>query len=112
MFHVTLIDLIITILASFRFTHLVVFDDITSFMRKPFITTSILENSSGEPEQKIEIKGRGIRHFIGSILSCYWCCGIWCSLLIVVLYFYFPVTFPLLLILAVAGGAAIIESKI
>ena len=112
MFQVTWIDLIIIILASFRFTHLVVFDDITSFIRKPFITTSIVKNASGDLEQNIEIKGTGLRHFIGSILSCYWCSGIWCSLLVVLIYFYFPVTFPLFLILAVAGGAAIIESKI
>ncbi|MCM3568569.1 DUF1360 domain-containing protein [Neobacillus mesonae] len=112
MFHVTWIDLIIIILASFRFTHLIVFDDITSIIRKPFVTTSNEKDALGELVQNIEIRGTGIRHFIGSILSCYWCCGLWCSIVVVLIYFYFPVTFPIFLILAVAGAAAVIESKI
>jgi hypothetical protein len=112
MFHVNWIDFIIIILATFRLTHLIVLDEITAFIRKPFINVSYIENSSGELEPNIEIKGTSIRHFIGSILSCYWCSGIWCSLFVVLVYFYFPVTFPVFLILAVAGGAAILESKI
>ncbi|WP_312469781.1 DUF1360 domain-containing protein [Neobacillus sp.] len=112
MFHVNWLDFIIIILASFRLTRLIVFDDITAFIRKPFITISMIENSSGDLEPNIEIKGTGFRHFMGSLLSCYWCSGFWCSLIVVLIYFYFPITFPLILILAVAGAAAIIESKI
>jgi hypothetical protein len=112
MFHVNWIDLFIIILASFRLTHLIVFDEIAAFIRKPFISVTIIENSSGELEQNIEIKGTGIRHFIGSLLSCYWCSGLWCSLFVVLLYCFFPITFPIFLVLAVAGAAAIIESKI
>src|SRR5213080_3000003 len=112
MFDVNWIDLFIIILASFRLTHLIVFDEIAAFIRKPFISVTIIENSSGELEQNIEIKGTGIRHFIGSLLSCYWCGGLWCSLFVVLIYCFFPITFPIFLILAVAGAAAIIESKI
>lgn len=112
MFHVNWLDLIIIILASFRLTHLIVFDEIAAFIRKPFLNISNSKSSSGELEQIVEIKGTGFRHFIGSLLSCYWCSGIWCSLFVVLVYCYFPITFPVFLILAVAGGAAIIESKI
>lgn len=111
MFHVNWMDFIIIILASFRLTRLIVFDDITAFIRKPFITISTIENSSGDLEPTIEIKGTGLRHFIGSLLSCYWCSGLWCSLIVVLIYFYLPITFPIFLILAVAGAAAIIETK-
>jgi hypothetical protein len=112
MFQINWIDLIIIILATFRLTHLIVFDEITSFIRKPFITVTIIENSLGELEPKVEIKGTGLRHFIGSLLSCYWCSGLWCSIFVVIIYCCFPFTFPVFLILAVAGGAAILESKI
>lgn len=112
MFHVNWFDLFIIILASFRLTHLIVFDEIAAFIRKPFISISTVENSNGELEQNLEIKGTGIRHFIGSLLSCYWCTGLWCSLFVVIIYWYFPITFPIFLVLAVAGAAAILESKI
>lgn len=112
MFYVNGMDFIIIILASFRLTHLIVFDEIAAFIRNPFISISTIKDSSGELVQKVEIKGKGFRHFIGTLLSCYWCSGIWCSLFVVLVYCYFPITFPLFLILAVAGAAAIIESKI
>lgn len=112
MFDVDWIDLFIIILASFRLTHLIVYDQITSFIRKPFLSVTVVENASGQIEEHLEIKGTGIRHFIGSLLSCYWCTGLWSSLFVVFIYFYFPLTFPIFLILAVAGAAAIIESKI
>jgi hypothetical protein len=112
MFHVDWFDLVILILASFRLTHLIVFDQITAFIRKPFISVIVVENESGEWEERIEIKGTGLRRFIGTLLSCYWCSGIWCSLAVVIIYFYFPVSFPIFLVLAVSGAAAVIESKI
>jgi hypothetical protein len=33
-------------------------------------------------------------------------------LAVVIIYFYFPVSFPIFLVLAVSGAAAVIESKI
>ena len=105
------LDFFILILATFRLTHLIVFDEITSFIRKPFLTATIQENASGQLEEIIEIKGSGLRHFIGSLLSCYWCVGFWCSLITVLTYYYFPAAFPILLVFAVAGAAAFIESK-
>lgn len=112
MFHINWMDFLIIILATFRLTHLIVLDEIAAFIRKPFIDVSFIENSNGELEPNIEIKGTGVRHFIGSILSCYWCSGIWCSIFVVLVYFFFPITFPVFLILAVAGAAAVIESRL
>jgi hypothetical protein len=112
MYSLNWIDLFIVILASFRLTHLIVFDKITSFIRRPFFSVKIEENDFGQLEEKIEMKGTGIRNLIGSLLSCFWCVGFWCSLFVVFIYFYFPFTFPFFLVLAVAGAAAVIESKI
>lgn len=112
MYSLNWVDLFIVILASFRLTHLIVFDKITSFIRRPFFSVKIEENEFGQLEEKIEMKGTGIRHLIGSLLSCFWCVGFWCSLFVVLIYFYFPFTFPFFLVLAVAGAAAVIESKV
>ncbi len=112
MFDIAWMDFLILILASFRLTHLLVFDEIASFIRKPFITVIFEEDELGRKEETLQIKGTGIRHFIGSMLSCYWCTGVWVSLGVVFLYFYIPVLYPLFIVLAVAGAAAIIESKV
>jgi hypothetical protein len=105
------IHFVILILASFRLTHLIVFDEITSFIRKPFLTVSFEPDESGQILRKVDIKGSGLRYQIGLLLSCYWCVGVWSSLGIVALYSFYPVTFPLFVVLAVAGAAAVIEAK-
>lgn len=101
----------VLVLASFRLTHLIVFDEITSCLRKPFLTVVYEPDESGQIVRQVDIKGTGFRYWIGLLLSCHWCVGIWSSAVIVVLYLYVPIAFPLLLVLAVAGAAAAIESK-
>ncbi len=99
-------------LASYRLTHLIVFDEIVSFIRSPFLNVSYEQDHNGQVIRHVEIKGTGVRYWIGSLLSCYWCVGLWSSITIVLLYMFFPVLFPLWLILAIAGAAAIIETKV
>ena len=106
------IQFIVLILASFRLAHLIVFDKITAFLRDQFITVIKEVDAGGKETLKTEIKGEGWRYWVGSLLSCYWCVGVWTSLLVVILYWLFPITFPALLVLAIAGGASIIESKL
>ena len=96
--------------AAFRLTRLVVYDKITTLLRKPFLQReeNILED--GTVEVLISIKGKGIRYAVGSLLSCYWCVGIWsAALLYAGWYFYYAIFMPLIIILAVA---AIIETII
>jgi hypothetical protein len=113
MIEISWIHLVILILASFRLTHLIVYDNVTWFLRKPFLTISNITDENGRMIQRIEIKGKGVRYWIGSLLVCHWCVGIWSSLFIVVLYnFLPPVTFFLILSLAVAGIASIIEIQL
>ncbi|MED0674308.1 DUF1360 domain-containing protein [Aneurinibacillus thermoaerophilus] len=105
------IHLVILIFASFRLTHLLVFDEITSFIRAPFLAITHEEDVDGQTIQHIEIKGTGLRRLIGKLLSCYWCVGIWSAALVVTLYWFLPTSFIFLVILAIAGAAALIESK-
>jgi hypothetical protein len=110
LFTISWIHLTILALASFRLTHLLVYDDITSFLRKPFLSVTYTTDQNGAISQQIEIKGKGLRYGIGSVLSCHWCTGMWSSIAVVALYVYAQVLFPLLIILAIAGIAAIIET--
>jgi hypothetical protein len=106
-------DFILMVLASFRFTRLVVYDTITNFMRAPFHNSVEETLPDGTSETYIEIKGDGIKYWIGELLSCHWCIGIWSSIIIYTNYLLFPIyAIPVITILAIAGCASIIQSYI
>lgn len=81
------VDLALLILASYRLTHLVVFDRITAPVRN------------------------ALKRWLGPLVSCFWCGGVWISAGLVAGFAYWPVLFwPLVLIFAVAGGQSFLES--
>jgi len=93
-------------LASFRLTRLIVFDKITEFIRSPFFDEVIEDD-----EVYLVVKPKGIRKWIGELLSCYWCTGIWVSAFLVAGHtFFLDIFTPLTLILAIAGIASVIET--
>ncbi len=110
MFHISFFEFVILSIASFRLTRLIVFDSITSFLRKPFHEIVEETNEEGIVETYLQIKGHGVRYWIGELLSCYWCVGIWSSFFLVVGYLLFPIFAPFVIVLAIAGVAAIIET--
>lgn len=78
-------------LASYRLTHLLVFDSITEPIRQWF-------------------EERG---WLGDLIGCYWCCGVWVSGALVGLLMLWPVPARvIILILAVAGGQSLIETLV
>ncbi|WEG15919.1 DUF1360 domain-containing protein [Alkalihalophilus pseudofirmus] len=108
---VSLFEFFLLSFAVFRFTHLIVLDEITDFMRRPF--TAVVEeiDENGEVYQYIEGKGSGIQKWIGNLLNCYWCFGVWASILLYAGFVLFPVIFtPVIYVLAIAGVAALIET--
>lgn len=105
------LELVLMILASFRLTRLVVFDKITSFIRKPFHHEVEETDSNGETITYIEIKGSGLRYWIGELLSCYWCTGIWCAAILLGLLYVWPIGGEVIItLLAIAGAAGIMEA--
>jgi hypothetical protein len=108
---ITLLNLLILSLASFRLTRLLVFDKITEFIRNPFFNEITELNEDGVTEVYYLPKEKGIKKFFGELLSCYWCTGIWASAGIVGLTLLFPdLSFPIIQIFAVAGLASILEA--
>ena len=108
---ITFLQLVLLSLASFRLTRLLVFDKITEFIRTPFFREINEENEYGEMEVYYLPKEKGVKKFFGELLSCYWCTGIWTSTGIVCISLLYPDhSFPIILILGIAGFASIIES--
>ncbi|MEC2077066.1 DUF1360 domain-containing protein [Metabacillus fastidiosus] len=108
---ITFMYLIIFSFAVFRLTRLFVFDKITEFIRRPFHNETEETDENGNIETYIEIKGNGLRAWIGELLSCYWCTGVWCSAFLYGIWLIWPEgAEPLLIILAIAGAAGIIET--
>lgn len=108
---ITLLNLLLLSLASFRLTRLIVFDKITEFIREPFFDEIKEENADGEIEVYYLPKKKGAKRFFGELLGCYWCTGIWAATIIVALFFLIPsIAFPFIIILAVAGLGSIFET--
>jgi hypothetical protein len=106
-------DFIILALACFRLTRLIVFDKITEFLRQPFFDEVEEETEDGTLEVYYLPKSTPIKKFIGELLSCYWCTGVWISMGVIAGYLFLPSIFvPIILVFSVAGLAAIVESVV
>jgi len=113
MFFMNGMELFALAIASFRLTRLIVYDKITEFLRKPFFDEVTEPDENGEEIVYLIPKKKGFRKWMGELLSCHWCTGIWVSaFLFGFLYLYPFIAEPFILILAVAGIAAIIETII
>lgn len=111
MWDISWTTLFLLFLAVYRLTRLIVFDQITSFIRRPFLEEVFSEDENGRIVALVHEKGGRFHTFMRNLLSCYWCVGIWCSIAVVTAYLTIPnISFPVILILALAGVAGVIES--
>lgn len=100
-------------LASFRLTRLIVFDKITEFLRSPFLDEIVEIDENGLEQTYLIAKPSGIRKWLGELLTCYWCTGIWSSIFLVSIYFIFPTAGEIIIVvLSVAAIGSIIETII
>lgn len=103
--HLSWMTYIMLILASYRLTHLIVFDKITESIRRPFVKKVKVETEDGTKAKEVPTS------LFGYLLKCYWCAGIWCALFLVAGYLLFPkVMFVIILIFSIAGGQSILET--
>ncbi|GAX89370.1 DUF1360 domain-containing protein [Effusibacillus lacus] len=97
---------VMLILASYRFTHLIVFDKITEFLRDPFLRKKRIVNSEGHPSTK-----KVPTSMFGYLLNCYWCAGVWSAIFLGGGYLLFPrIALPFIFIFSIAGAQAILET--
>lgn len=103
---ITWMTYIMLILASYRLTHLIVFDKITEFIRKPFMKKIEVQTEDGTTEVK-EVP----KTMFGYLLNCYWCAGVWSAVFLGGFYLLVPkYAILLIFILSIAGAQAIIET--
>ena len=101
-------------LAVFRLTRLIVFDTIMAPLRNLFHDeVEEKDEKTGQIETYIVVKGEGFRAWIGELLSCYWCTGVWCTAILLILYALIPTAAEwLILLLAIAGFAGMLETLV
>ncbi|MCY8678609.1 DUF1360 domain-containing protein [Bacillus haynesii] len=99
-------------IAVFRLTRLIVFDTIMAPFRSLFHEEVEEKNEkTGEIETYLVMKGKGVRAWIGELLSCYWCTGVWCTAFLLIFYVFVPTIAEwLILLLAIAGFAGVLET--
>lgn len=99
---VSWIAFIMIVLASYRLTHLIVFDKIAEPLRDIFLKKTETEAH--------EIK-KVPKSMVGYLLTCYWCTGVWSAILLGLMYILIPsVAKYVIFILSIAGGQAILET--
>lgn len=106
-------EFLLLCLATFRVTRLIVFDTITAFLRRPFHDLIEETNENGEKETYIVVKGKGLQYWIGELLSCYWCVGVWVAFFLWLFNMVYPtLAAPFIIIFAITGVASIIEAYV
>ncbi len=89
---ISLPDFFLIVLATFRLIRLFVYDKITFFLRDLFADAE-----------------RGPLKTFSELLACPWCFGVWCSAVILFLYYYTPLSWYFILLLAVGGLASFLQ---
>jgi hypothetical protein len=111
----TIFDLVIIALASFRLIRLFVHDSMTKFFREQFYDAKVTKTG----KVTLYKPARGPRRTITDLLSCPWCFGVWTSAMTLFFYLLTPLSFFPVLILAISAVAtslqkvsSLIDSKI
>jgi hypothetical protein len=79
--------LTIFILGIYRLTDVITQENVTDFIRAPFMDKKIDENG----KETWEYSETGFRGFFGNLVSCNACMGVWVSMFIVYLYIFLPI---------------------
>lgn len=100
----TLMDMALITLASFRLTRLFVYDGMTRFVREQFYDTKAVRNKITLVKPLV-----GPRRTLADLVSCPWCFGVWATTCVAFLYLVSSYMYLPILILALAGVATLIQ---
>lgn len=100
----TLLDLTLITLASWRLIRLFVYDTATKWLREQFLDATRTQNGV-----VLEKPRRGPRRTLADLFSCPWCVGLWAAGLIIFFYLLTPVAFYPVLLLAIGAVASYLQ---
>jgi hypothetical protein len=106
---ISLFDLVLVVLATFRLTRLFVYDKITRFIRDLFFHSNEAYTEQGVTYFEKKERIHGPLRTIYELLTCPWCFSIWAGLMVIFFYFLTPFAWLPILILAVSGIASLIQ---
>jgi len=92
-------ELALIVLASFRLTRLFVYDSIMGFFRDQFYDVSTKRGNGTQ----LAKPASGPRRTVADLISCPWCMGMWITATVVFFYLLSPYTHFIIYILALAG---------
>jgi hypothetical protein len=99
-----LVDYVLITLASWRFTRLFVYDEITKFFREQFWDVKKVGRS-----HQLEKPTTGPRRTLADLLSCPWCFGTWAVAITVFFYLSTPYAVFPVVILALSAVASLLQ---
>ena len=109
-FYMTSWEFVLLALAVFRLIRLSTYDTIAQFLRDWFMDTKWEYDDATKLYRVTRTKPiKGLRRELYELFACPWCIGVWLSLGLVFAFFAYPPTLYLVLILAVAGLASIVQ---
>jgi hypothetical protein len=97
-------------LATFRLTRLLTKDKITESFRALFLKEVTEVHEGVEEIWLVPRTDHRLVGWIGELITCYWCTGIWSAMILYVFIKVIPVVgYPLVMILATASVASLLE---
>jgi hypothetical protein len=103
-------DFLLLSLATFRITELITSDTITKFLRDPFVEREKVREPDGSVDEKVKPAGRGLKKFIGELIICPWCIGVWVGAVLTYLFLLAPgPTRMFLLAISVAAAGILFQ---
>lgn len=95
-------DIALISLASFRIIRLVTYDKIFAFVREWFLVTS--------EDGTVNKPAGGPRRTIAELIECVWCTGLWAAFVSTFLYFASDITRFFVIVLAIAAVATVLQN--
>ena len=103
-------DFVLLGLAAARLTDIISTDQVTQWLRRPFVKMETTEIAGHEVETRTG-RGRGLRKVLGDLLSCPWCVGVWVAACLTYAHLLMPaVIWIFILILAIAEIGSLVQT--
>lgn len=107
---IPILDFFILVFAVMRLIQLFVYDNITLFIRETALDVKRVRYAETGEEFVERVPSRSsLKRTLEKLFGCPWCMGVWLAALSVFIYFAFPDTWILFLILAVSGAASTLK---